>query len=335
MEEQSNQDNHEQLVSCETGGTSNDVSYSTEAHLIPNPKFVIAASASSGRNGSHWSCLPKPSHSYVEYLSESSNYLPNTSTEYMFGSSYLPLGNFNDGNGVSGTDRNFLYNDPGKVCAFKPFGSSSNDLDIRKQVEFWRPDEGEEAIKVEAESSQNLLYAESHESWTAESVGDKHKASQLDPMVMVGAPALLPKPGCSSSKQKARVTDRQRRQRIADNLKALHELLPNPTEGSQAYVLDDIIDYVKYLQLQIKEQSGSRLQADSTAIPLVFHEGYGHYINQQMLNEPLEEIMGKLLEEHSAAAGQLLESKGLFLLPMALVDELNEAMQMFGGSALA
>ena len=53
-----------------------------------------------------------------------------------------------------------------------------------------------------------------------------------------------------------------------------------------------------------------------------------------MLNEPLEEIMGKLLEEHSAAAGQLLESKGLFLLPMALVDDLSEAMQMFGESAL-
>ncbi|XP_020208898.1 transcription factor bHLH7 isoform X2 [Cajanus cajan] len=326
MEEQSNQENHVQLMSCDTGGTSNDVSYSAEPHLFPNPKFVTAAS--SGRNGSHWTCLPKPSHNYVEYLSESSTYLPNSSTEYMFGNSYLPLGNINDGNGVSGTDRNFFYNDPGKVCAFKPIASSSDDLHIRK-LGFWRGDEGEEVIKVETESGQNLLYPESHDSWTADSVGDKH-----NPMVMVGAPALLPKQGCSSSKQKARVTDRQRRQRIADNLKALHELLPNPAEGSQAYVLDDIIDYVKYLQLQIKEQSGSRLQADSTAIPLVFHEGYGHYINQQMLNEPLEEIIGKLLEEHSAAAGQLLESKGLFLLPMALVDELDEAMQMFGGSAL-
>ena len=53
-----------------------------------------------------------------------------------------------------------------------------------------------------------------------------------------------------------------------------------------------------------------------------------------MLNEPLEEIMGKLVEDDSAAAVQLLESKGLFLLPMALVDELSEAVQMFGGSAL-
>ncbi|KAG4981867.1 hypothetical protein JHK87_026616 [Glycine soja] len=58
------------------------------------------------------------------------------------------------------------------------------------------------------------------------------------------------------------------------------------------------------------------------------------YINQKMLNEPLEEIMGKLLEDDSAASVQLQESKDLFLLPMDLVDELNEAVQMFGGSAL-
>ncbi|XP_027367625.1 transcription factor bHLH83 [Abrus precatorius] len=330
MEAQSHQENTEQLVPCDSGGTTNDVSHSAEAHPIPNPKFVIAAS---GRNGSQWTCLPKPSHNYVEYLSESSTYMPNTSTEYMIGNSYLPVGSMNDGNGITGIDRNFFYNDPGKACGFKPIASSSNDLDIRK-VGFWRVDEGEETIKVESGSSQNLLYDEGHASWTADSVGDKHNGSRFDPMVMVGAPSFLPKPGCSSSKQKTRVTDRQRRQRIAENLKALHELLPNPAEGSQAYILDDIIDYVKYLQLQIKEQSGGRLQAESTAIPLVFHEGYGHYINQQMLNEPLEEIMGKLLEEHSTAASQLLESKGLFLLPMNLVDDLSEAMEMFNGTTL-
>ncbi|KAG4402218.1 hypothetical protein GLYMA_02G148500v4 [Glycine max] len=237
MEDQSNQEN--------PGRTTSGVSH----HQFPIPKVAIAAS--SGRNGSHRTCLPKLTHhNYVEYLSESSTYnLPKTSTEFMMKSSYLPVGNISDGYGVSGTDRNFFYSDdPGKACSFKTIGSSSNDLDISK-VGFWRADEG---IKVETESSQNLVYAESHASWTSDSVGDKHNASH-DPMFMVGAPTLLPKPGCSSSKQKARVTERQRRQRIADNLKALHELLPNPAEGSQAYVLDDIIDYVKYLQLQIKE----------------------------------------------------------------------------------
>ncbi|XLU46151.1 hypothetical protein S245_040965 [Arachis hypogaea] len=103
-------------------------------------------------------------------------------------------------------------------------------------------------------------------------------------------------------------------------------------DGSQAYILDDIIDHVKYLQLQLKELSGSRLQAESTAIPLVFHEGYGHYIDQQKLNEPLEEMMGKLLEENPASASQLLENNGLVLLPMELVQDLYQSMQIFGNS---
>jgi len=38
-----------------------------------------------------------------------------------------------------------------------------------------------------------------------------------------------------------------------------------------------------------------------------------------MLNEPLQEIMGKLLEDDLVATVQVLDSKGFFLLPMALV----------------
>lgn len=53
-----------------------------------------------------------------------------------------------------------------------------------------------------------------------------------------------------------------------------------------------------------------------------------------MLNEPLEEMVGKLVEEHPAAASQLLESKGLFLLPITLVEDLGQAMQIFGGTPL-
>lgn len=121
MEDQSNQEN--------PGRPTSGVSH----HQFPIPKVAIAAS--SGRNGSHRTCLPKLTHhNYVEYLSESSTYnLPKTSTEFMMKSSYLPVGNISDGYGVSGTDRNFFYSDdPGKACSFKTIGSSSNDLDISK-----------------------------------------------------------------------------------------------------------------------------------------------------------------------------------------------------------
>ncbi|XP_019455231.1 PREDICTED: transcription factor bHLH82-like [Lupinus angustifolius] len=280
---------------------------------------------------SPWTCIPN----YVEYLAQSSSstYLPKDTSEAITACNYYhpTLATINNVNEVNATDRNFFYNNIGKHCAFKTPHYSSTQVDISK-VGFWRTDEGkeahQEANQYGSTKHHHLFYADSHASWTEESVGDKHNVSQLDPRVMVGEPALLPK------KQKTYAVDRLRRQRIADNLKALHELLPIPAERGQAYVLDDIIDYVKYLQLQIKEISGTRLQTEPTSIPFIFHEGYGHYIEKQMLNEPLEEMMGKLLEENPAAATQLLESKGLFLMPITLVEDLGEAMQMLGGNAL-
>ncbi|KAF7818302.1 transcription factor bHLH83-like isoform X1 [Senna tora] len=315
MEGQSNQDNPAQTTPFNSGGTSNHVSHSAED-----------VAAAGGKNGieNHWTYLPEPFHNYAEYLTEISTYLPNTTTQNVLGSCYSPVGTLHNG-----TIRNFSYNDPGKSCRFK-LPDSSTDIDFKK-VSFRRSgNEGDQAMKFA--SSQHDLHAKSHASWTPESsTGNKQSVSRLDPRLTVDASGFLLKPRCSSSKQKASVTDRQRRQRIADNFKALHNLLPTPTEGSQAYIVDDVIDYVKYLQLQIKELSGSRLQGDSTGMQLFFREGYGHYINQQMLNDPLEEVMGKLLGEHPAAAAQLLESKGLFLLPVALVEDLRQAMQMFGG----
>ncbi|KAF8401638.1 hypothetical protein HHK36_012584 [Tetracentron sinense] len=51
--------------------------------------------------------------------------------------------------------------------------------------------------------------------------------------------------------------------------------------------------------------------------------GFGHYLlHEQMLNEPLEEMMGKLMEVNLTAATQLLESKGLYVIPMDLAEGL-------------
>lgn len=40
-----------------------------------------------------------------------------------------------------------------------------------------------------------------------------------------------------------------------------------------------------------------------------------------MLNEPLEEMIGKLLEVDVLAASELLEKKGLVLLPMEYSED--------------
>ncbi|XP_058745851.1 transcription factor LRL2-like [Vicia villosa] len=318
--ESNNKDNSSEPVSYEN-------EEETSNHEVPEDHHI--QNQQSETSVAQWNCVPKlPYSNYVEYLSESSTYLP-TAEYNLVGNNYQTLGSTNS------------FNDQGKAFGFgfKPIGSSSNDYGIMKHAGFWRNngEEEEEAITAKTGSTQNLLNAECDATWPSDSVGDKHNASRFDSMGMVGdaSPFLLPIPksGSSSTRQKSeksRCTDRHRRQRIADNLKALHELLPNQEGGcqAQAYILDDIIDYVKYLQNQLKELSGSKLQSDSNAIPLVYHEGYGHYIKDQMLNEPLEEIMGKLVEEQSAATSQLLESKGLILLPIALLEELNQAMQL-------
>lgn len=124
MEGQSNQENPPQMMmSFNSGGTSNHVCRSTED--------VTPAGGRNG-NGRQWTCLPEPFHNYIEYLTESSTYLPNTTTQYVLGSCYPSIDSSHDVNGVNGTDRNLFYsNDPGKACGFKPTDAST-DIDFRK-----------------------------------------------------------------------------------------------------------------------------------------------------------------------------------------------------------
>lgn len=123
------------------------------------------------------------------------------------------------------------------------------------------------------------------------------------------------------SRQRAYASDRCRRLRISERIYALQGLLPHSKEGGRASVLDDIIDYIKFLQFQVKDLSRSRLEWESTSSPFIFLEGYGHYfVHEQMLHEPLEEMMGKLFEVNPSAATELLHSRGLYVMPMAFAE---------------
>ncbi|KAG5587069.1 hypothetical protein H5410_047503 [Solanum commersonii] len=94
-----------------------------------------------------------------------------------------------------------------------------------------------------------------------------------------------------------------RRMKIAEKIDALGELFPCSKQGGKASQMDEIIDHIKYLQFQMK--------------------GCGHYILDEQQIEPLEDTMGKLLELNPSMATQLLESKGLFVMPMALAEGLH------------
>ncbi|XP_021760157.1 uncharacterized protein LOC110724982 isoform X2 [Chenopodium quinoa] len=129
-----------------------------------------------------------------------------------------------------------------------------------------------------------------------------------------------------TNRERSKEAETRRRLIISQRVQDLHDLLPatfKDKRGNQESVVNDVIGHIKYLQLQLKELSRSRLGGDSSSGPLKFDEGYGHYqSHEQMFGESLEEILGSLLEENPVAAHNLFESKGLCMVPMASTDAL-------------
>ncbi|KAL5988861.1 Transcription factor une12 [Asimina triloba] len=134
------------------------------------------------------------------------------------------------------------------------------------------------------------------------------------------------------------IAERLRRERIAERIKALQELLPNFNKTDRAAMLDEILDYVKFLRLQVKVLSMSRwggtgavaqLLAD---IPLPSVEGNagGEGGSNQQLWEKwsadgTEQEVAKLMEEDVGAAMQFLQSKALCIMPISLAAAIYHA----------
>ncbi|KAI3863714.1 hypothetical protein MKW98_031306 [Papaver atlanticum] len=118
-----------------------------------------------------------------------------------------------------------------------------------------------------------------------------------------------------------RKSGRIRRAKITERFKSLQEILPNSDQANRDDLMDDIIDYVKHLQLQIKSLSQSTLEDETTDHnPFISLEGFGHYLHNQgtLVSEPLEDMVGMLMQVNKPAFTQLLESRGLYVKPMAL-----------------
>ncbi|XVE97484.1 hypothetical protein REPUB_Repub03eG0023600 [Reevesia pubescens] len=139
------------------------------------------------------------------------------------------------------------------------------------------------------------------------------------------------------------IAERLRRERIAERMKALQELVPNGNKTDKASMLDEIIDYVKFLQLQVKVLSMSRLGGAAAVAPLVA-EGGGDCIqtstnggslqrntncNQtSSTNDSLtvtENQVAKLMEQDMGSAMQYLQGKGLCLMPISLATAISTA----------
>ncbi|KAL8497661.1 hypothetical protein ACS0TY_021117 [Phlomoides rotata] len=100
------------------------------------------------------------------------------------------------------------------------------------------------------------------------------------------------------------IAERLRRERIAERMKALQELVPNGNKTDKASMLDEIIDYVKFLRLQVKERKGRTHETASSS-------------------EGTEQQVAKLMEEDMGSAMQYLQGKGLCLMPISLATAIS------------
>ncbi|XVF32615.1 hypothetical protein REPUB_Repub17cG0097600 [Reevesia pubescens] len=332
------------LMSLNSGGSANDFSY--EYVVDPNPLFPMAAGRSANQPSPQslcqWIDCPKTPHSYVEFLTENLEKVPPANVLESIGS---PVGDIHAVDGISEIQREFLHSNDGKAFISGPDGYSLeseheklnlsayptniSNHEASASETFFRPHDGQTVSKF-SNSGYEFHAQQNHAFWMQEPNKDDCKVFQLQPKETVSAPSFLSQPHYNAPKSKASASDRQRRLRIAEWIKALQELLPNSTERGQANIMDDIIDHVKFLQLQIKELSRSRLGGEPTSYPFVFLEGYGHYLlhelHEQNIKEPLEEMLGKLLEINPPAATQLLESRGLHIMPRELFDSLHRSV---------
>ncbi|XWS58347.1 hypothetical protein CRYUN_Cryun08bG0026400 [Craigia yunnanensis] len=134
------------------------------------------------------------------------------------------------------------------------------------------------------------------------------------------------------------IAERLRRERIAERMKALQELVPSCNKTDRAAMLDEIVDYVKFLRLQVKVLSMSRLGAAGAVaqlvadVPLSSVEGDGieggiQPAWEKWSNDGTEQQAAKLMEEDIGAAMQFLQSKALCIMPISLASTIFRTHQ--------
>ncbi|GMI66538.1 hypothetical protein like AT5G64980 [Hibiscus trionum] len=289
---------------------------------------------------SQWIDCPKMAHSYVEFLTENLEKVPTADVLKSIGS---PVGGMHAVGGINEIQRELEHNNERKVFSSGPdayslepehgnlklssaYSTEINNHEASASERFLRQHDRPSSLNNFSSSEYEFHAQQDNAFWMQEPKEEDYNVSHFQSKGTFSAPSFGSQPQYRIPKRRAPENDRKRKIRISEGIKALQELLPNSSERGQANALDDVIDYVKFLQIQIKELSQSRLGGELTSNPFVFLEGHGHYVlHEQMINEPLEEIMGKLLEINPSAATQLLESRGLYMIPWALVDGLNRA----------
>uniref|UniRef100_A0ACD5YND7 Uncharacterized protein n=1 Tax=Avena sativa TaxID=4498 RepID=A0ACD5YND7_AVESA len=129
------------------------------------------------------------------------------------------------------------------------------------------------------------------------------------------------------------IAERLRREKISDRMKNLQELVPNSNKTDKASMLEEIIEYIKFLQLQTKVLSMSRLGATEAVVPLLMEssdESSGILLGSPRSRSQSEEEkaafereVAQLMENNMTMAMQYLQGKGLCLMPIGLASAIN------------
>jgi len=169
-----------------------------------------------------------------------------------------------------------------------------------------------------------------------------------------GEGAMAPQPPAPRPKVRARrgqatdphsIAERLRRERIAERMRALQELVPNTNKTDRAAMLDEILDYVKFLRLQVKVLSMSRLGGAGAVAQLVSDiplsvkgeasdSGSTQQIWEKWSTDGTEKQVTKLMEEDIGAAMQFLQSKALCMMPISLAMAIYDTQLPQDGHSL-
>ncbi|RWW34853.1 hypothetical protein GW17_00000367 [Ensete ventricosum] len=124
-----------------------------------------------------------------------------------------------------------------------------------------------------------------------------------------------------------------RRERIAERIRALQELVPNTNKTDRAAMLDEILDYVKFLRLQVKVNIYFWCVfffLDLIAFLLNLHQGEAgskQQVWEKWSTDGTERQVAKLMEEDIGAAMQYLQSKALCMMPISLAMAIYDTHQ--------
>ncbi|KAJ4833737.1 hypothetical protein Tsubulata_036937 [Turnera subulata] len=336
MDEQSGNRNPLELLALNFHGDANDVSYGVG--FDSTQQFI-----SLGQNQPHDLSLPRWPHysstpqNYFEFFTENPALLGESSTTVK-AENMSPPSNSTIFEGLSGIQRDLLLNNPGMACGSElsassaindpgylksnPYMVNSNNYDYDAPLHlacFKQRNEAEEAHTFG--SSQHQNHSQNPTLWTQDassfSIGN---VSESHPRVTVSESVFVPEPHQNVRRQrKSPRNDRQRRKEENEQIRKLQELLPSDKKGkNQTDILGNVFAYIKQLQFQINELVKSGQGGEPTSAPMVYIKERGHFLDDGLRKESLEEMLLKLIEENPSAAVKVFESKGYSVVPIAL-----------------